>query len=313
MRRIALVLAVGALLPGCLGRAQDLIADSNARVIVTGAGAGDALSVDVAGERRSVVARDEGPLVVYLTLPAGTHAGLVRHDVAPPRCAAFVLLVEDGPLPATTSVDLHGAAPCVDPADAGEPGDGGRFDAGGDDAGHEDGGGDGGFDGGEPEGDAGEDDAGVDEDAGFDAGEPDDAGVDAGPAARVFVALSEGVAIEPCVEPLCLQVTRAEADGTVAWLDLGVAEVSGQVPSADIDALADAVLSPAADALFGGADPACTQPRPVALLPLELERRYLSGESDDVIIEAVDVNGCTGTAAELRARLAFLRQLALGL
>lgn len=295
---LAVIVVVVALLAGCLGRAQDLIADSNARVIVTGADAGDELSLAVADERRSMVVLDEEPVVVYFALEPGAHEGLVRRHADPPRCAGFVLLVEGGALPAIASVDLRSATPCEELDDGGGPdGDAGVQDAGND--------------GGIAE-DAGLD-AGLGEDAGRDAGPPlPDAGTDGGQARDVFLHLSERVAIDPCLDVLCQEVTRVEADGTVAWLDVDVAEVSGQVSDADVDALAAAALSAEADALFAGDDPACAQPRPSALLPIELERRYLPPGESDAVVEVVGVAGCTGIAEELRARLAFLRQLALG-
>lgn len=271
---------------GCLGRAEDLVDDSNARVFITGAAAGDVISVEVADERRELTALDAEPLVVYLQLEEGEHNGLLRVEREPPRCVSFVLLLDDESDEDDASADVRSAAPCDDPAD-GDAGDGGPED-GGPDAG--------------PVPDAGP--------------SPDDAGPapdDAGPDPSVFVHLAERLPVEPCLGVLCVETTRVDADGRVTFIDVTAVEVSGQVSAADVEAAALATLSAEADALFEGEDPQCPQPRPDELVGIELERRFRAPGEDVDVVETVGVAGCGGVADELRARLAFLRLLALGL
>ncbi len=290
---------------GCLGRAQDLLDDVNAQLIITGSAPGDALSVSVGEERWDVLGGEEDPIVVYLSLPPGSHDGEVRVRRQPARCASFTVTLADERSSDVVSVDLRDAVPCEPGADGGGGDPDAGFDA-GQDAGA-------GVDAGQ-DGDAGSDTGSAD-DAGFDAGVPQggDAGPDPPPLVDVFLHLEEGLTVDPCLELLCLQVTRVEADGRVFWLDLVAAEVSALVPLADVAALAAATLSEEADALFAGEDPDCPQPRPLGVAGIELERRYLPAGEATAVIETVGVAGCSGVADELRARLAFLRQLALGL
>lgn len=285
MRAAALCALSLAALAGCLGRAEDLIDDANARVIITGARPADELVVAVADERRAIRAADEELIVVYLQLEAGEHEGVVRLEAVPARCAGFSLSVGEDSEVDIASVDLRDARPCGDPA--AEPGDGGQ----------------------------GDDDAGSDADIGADAGFGDN---DAGngpvsPPSDVFLYLEEKSAVEPCVGLLCLQVTNVDGDGVVRWIDLTAAEVSGEVSPSDVDALAAAALSDGAEQLFAGADPECPQPRPLSLALDELERSYVPAGEEVAVVETVGIAGCSGVAAQLRARLDFLRQLALDL
>lgn len=290
-RATALLLLSLFALGGCLGRAEDLIDDANVRVIITGARPADELMVDVAGERRAIRAADDEPIVVYLHLEAGQHDGVVWLEAAPPRCAAFSLSVGDDSGVDVASVDLREARPCNDEPDGG-PHDGGH----GDDAGSG--------------ADAGAEDAGSD--AGPGPGE-EDAGPGPHPApVDVFLHLEQRSAVE-CLEPLCLQVTRVDADGVLTWVDLSAAEITGEVPPTDVDALAAATLAEAAEQLFSGTDPDCPQPRPLGLTLDELERRFVPAGEEDAVVQTIGIAGCAGVAAELSARLDFLRQLALDL
>ena len=297
MNRLVLLLAALST-TACLRGSGDLVAGTNARVIVTGLVPGDAVLVEVGAVSRAAIATTDDPLVVYLELENGVYEGRATlahgaHDL----CATFDLDVEPFDVD-VASIDVATAHPCTIDLD------GGVDDAGDDDAGEEP------FDAGAFV------DAGAVDGGPRDAGAPDDAGPtppDAGQIREppVLAAFAEDVDPLTCVVGVCLIRTSILDDGTVAYTALGAATIEAQIGIADVEALAARALSDDADALFAGQDPTCPQPRPALSLDQATLRRTIDGPDDDGVEETIDVTGCDeGIAKELRVRVRQLRELA---
>jgi len=326
---------------GCIfGTSASLLAEANTQLIITGVAVGDVVDVEVSDVVRSLVVDERSPVVMYLDLAQGQHDGALRWSRGgDERCFTFVVDVDNEDEGTSTSVDVRSALPCTPTpiSDAGMP-DAGVPDAGDPipDAGPTDGGGDmdagivididaglivdagveldaglSPADAGSPDVDAGSPD--IDAGEVFDAGVPTDAGLatDAGVDATTLIRLEvTEQLVFPCTLPPCDIITTIEADGAVSVQELALVEQNGTVPGADIDLFSQTLLSAEADALFAGADPSCPQPRGVQLENITLVRTRLvnSVEEDD----SVDVSGCdAGIAADIRARVVFLRTLAL--
>lgn len=130
---------------------------------------------------------------------------------------------------------------------------------------------------------------------------------DGGDPQRAMERIREVVRDDGCAPDPCEQETRVEDDGFVeVRTDDG--DLEGQLSAADLSALSALVLSPAAEMLFQGDDPTCPLATPPAAPTVELERRVQLGEVEDTrVTERLDVTGCTGIAADIRAALAAAR------
>jgi hypothetical protein len=305
-----------------IGPSSTVLAEANVQVLVTGLVGGERVELDVAGQQRITPSAPRAVLVLALTLPAGTHDGVVvvSAGASPPRCAPFSVALRNDHDSTSTAVDAATAPICA-PVDAGlvlpdaglELPDAGLElpDAGLElpDAGLE-----------LPDAGLVLPDAGLElPDAGLelpDAGLvlPDagtvlpDAGVasaDAGVVvANPFVRLSETITTVPCLFN-CLQTTTIDASGAVQIAKQGAATRNGVLGALDVDALGARVTSSEADALFGGHDASCLQLGVLQGLDV-LQRTTV--RNDVTATESVDVSLClTGIAADLKARAALAR------
>lgn len=341
----ALLLAVGG--PGCLPGAEDVhVGLTGVELSVSGLEDTDVARViadAVATEHAAPVGG--GALELLITLPPGAHRVSVEVERGlRALCQQADVDLEQGELE-TLLMDVRTFSACDDEPvdDAGTSADAGSECSDVDDCEPADAGSDGGVvtgdagepaeDGGEPAEDAGEacgdegechGDAGAVDDAGGGDGDGDgdgdgeppdggdgDAQADAGVAGPVFDSLREEVHLADCDGGDCVETTRVKAEGEVSFRNANGEESEGAVGPSDIDALAADVMSEDADRLFAGDDPGCPLVAPPAGDRVYLERRLASAGEDDEVVESVDVTGCTGLAATLRARVAFLRSLAL--
>lgn len=290
MNRLASA-ALPLLLSGCLHGSDDLVAGTNARVVVTGLDAGDAVVVRVDDDVKRAFARSADPLVVYLSLGEGEHEGSARIERGGRSvCASFVLEVDGNDDFEIAAIDARLAPTC--PVE-------GRDDAGAPD------------DAGVPDDDAGTVDAGP-----VDGGAPqDDAGFpfeDAGATFPVerMASFSEEVDPTSCVLGACLVTTTIDESGEVAYTAGAAATIHATVGAADLAALEARVLHDDVDALFAGEDPQCPQPRPTLSVDVATLRRAIRVGDDAPVVESVDVTGCGGVASELRVRVRHVRELA---
>jgi hypothetical protein len=290
---------------GCWLRGpDDLDQVLNVEIVISGLVDGDRVAISIDGdETRHLFSRDAGrTLDVVTSLETGTHVlGVVIERGEARLCVERAFDVDDdGASVGIDAADLD-ACPDVD-GDAGTPEhDAGLPDGGGpNDAGDGDGDGDGDDDGGEGDEDGGDGDN-------EDAGEP----------GRQFERLREEVSGGCDDGGPCGMTTIIDGEGEVTVDDeeSGDAEV-GESSSLDLAALVEAVMSPAADLLFEGDDPTCPVDDPLPELPtVKLTRTVLvhdgAGEPEPSE-EEIDVTGCVGgIAAEIRARVALIRDLAV--
>jgi hypothetical protein len=251
----------------------DLIDDATVEVVVTGLLPGDELALTIDDDTTRLVADDAraGRLSLFETLPPGEHEGLLELVRGDERrCHELEFTTRAGER-TSVAVDTGTFEPCDD-----------------DDEDDED----------------EEEDAGPEDDA-EDAGPEEDAGV----LAPVLDRLRETDRDETCTPEPCEVETRIE-EGRVDVNDAD-GEREGELPAAlwlDIQTLA---LSTQANALFAGDDPACPVSSPPADLSVELERRVETAEDESTrVTERLDVVGCDGVAAQLRALIADARTYA---
>lgn len=306
--RIAASLLALSLVAGCYGT-EILVADASLEVLVTGARPGDRVKLvldGVASDPIVVTPSTPDPLSFSARLAPGEHEGELELARRGERfCEAFSVETPANGVE-RVAIDLRSVSRCdEDDDDGGEPDeDAGEPD---EDAGEPD------EDGGEPDEDGGE----PDEDGGEpndDAGAPnDDAGAsnpDAGepaPVRRLESVEERVVQIAGC-ENDC--ETRTDIEDELRLTVSGAQSFEGSISSTDFAALELAFLDDDADRLFEGDDPGC----PVATPP-EDEQRVLrrvvvvtTGTDEHRTTESVNISGCSGVAATLRARIAVLRE-----
>lgn len=284
---------------------DDLVADASLEVLLTGAEPGDRVKLTLDGDESVLHVEEQpaGPLSLFARLPPGEHEGeleLLRADAR--YCTTFSVETRVDRVE-QVSLDLRFLPRCDEVTtdagpDGGPPPDGGDDEDGGDDD----------EDGGELEPD---DDAGEPE-PGDDAGEPDhgdhdDAGTPA--TVRRLERVEEEVHLLECSSD-CERETRVDDELRVSVS--GPDGFEGQIPASDFAALEQAALSDDADLLFSGAADDCLVTSPPTTERVYLRRTYVTsvGSNEQSVQQTVEITGCGGVAASLRARVAFLREVA---
>jgi hypothetical protein len=135
--------------------------------------------------------------------------------------------------------------------------------------------------------------------------------VDAGPqdAADQLVHLQEIAVQVPCAGASCASVTSVTGDGLIVF-QRDESERIARLATEDLAAFVVAALDDDVDALFRAGAP-CAVPGAPPGESVSLERVVLvAGQEREVA--RIDATGCSGSAAELRARLALLRAISFG-